>query len=182
MDRLSKDVVERSGQAYLVEIFLDDDTTPPWKREEGHGSVTDWTKTDKRPGEWILCEDHGFKRYYNFQEAIKTALKDGWDAPPYKTGTRGQTAERAVKADFKRLQDWCNDVWRYVGVVVTLVPEDEDPDEVKTDNTHAIWGVESDYTNLFRDELISEIEYELVKEEVVLASSPEFPVMETFNV
>jgi hypothetical protein len=58
----------------------------------------------------------------------------------------------------RRLQAWCNDEWRWVGVVVEL----ERPDGWRKDTS--LWGIESD-TDYWRDvarelltDLLSEME------------------------
>lgn len=96
----------------------------PWKECDGHGDVTEWERRDKRPGERVLCVDRSAKRYYDFAGAVKKARAEGWDAPPYKTGTKGEQAVRAVEADFKFLRGWCNDEWQYVVLEVILTGAD----------------------------------------------------------
>lgn len=112
------------GLTARVTIECDQGSGPPWKESDGHGPVSDWTTRDKRPGERVLCEDRHSKRFYDWATAIKEAKRDGWDAPPYKTGTKGEQAERAVEADFQFLKDWCDDRWHYVVVCVELFDAD----------------------------------------------------------
>jgi hypothetical protein len=87
---------------------------------------------------------------------VRIAKRNGWDAPPYGEGTKGQCAARAAEADFKRLRDWCEDDWEYVGVVVSVYRYGEEID------THAasLWGIESDCTDYLREvagELFDEV-------------------------
>lgn len=127
-----------------VDCEHDSDHGAPWEEDDGHGPVSEWTTRDKRPGERLLHSDRHSKRYYDFAAAIKQAKRDGWDAPgwgapPYKTGTKGETALRAVKRDFQYLKDWCEDRWEYVVVIVKLL--NADGEEIASD---ALGGVESE--------------------------------------
>ncbi len=122
-----------------VECEHDQDMSPPWEECDGHGPVSEWRSRDsKRPGERVLHSDGRSVRFYDWQAAIAEAKRDGWDAAPYKTGTKGEQAERAVAADFKYLQDWCEDRWEYVIVTVKLVGADDR--EIASD---CLGGVES---------------------------------------
>lgn len=87
----------------------------------------------------ILATDHGARRFYDFAEAVKIARRDGWDTPPYKTGTAGERAHRAAMADFNHLRRWCADLWQWVWVRVSLL--DPDGREIASDS---IGGVESE--------------------------------------
>jgi hypothetical protein len=138
-------VVESGGFRFRINIERDDHSGPPWEDSDGHGPVSEWTTRGKAPGETVLSADGRSKRYYNVAEAIKIAKRDGWDAEPYNTGTKGERAARAVKRDFEYLKGWCNDEWWYVGVIVTLLPGDgsEFPTDTETDYSHALWGIES---------------------------------------
>jgi hypothetical protein len=100
-------------------IERDDDSGPPWNECDGHGPVSEWTGRGKRPGERVLIEDRGSKRFYDYQEAIKIAKRDGWDAAPY-GGTRGEQAARAVEKDFEVLRAWCNDEWNWCGIRLSV--------------------------------------------------------------
>ncbi|MDR5879002.1 hypothetical protein [Caballeronia sp. LZ032] len=162
--RTGPDGVERT---FRVNFEHDTDADAPWERNDGHGVVSDWTTRDKRPGERVLTSDRGSYRYYDVQESTRIAKRDLWDAPPFGQGTRAQHAARAVNADFEYLRRWCADLWSYVGVVVTSIPEGADPDEVDTDYSHALWRIESDAEDYLQEvaaELAEEIEREQVKE------------------
>jgi len=110
---------ELDGFIVTARVERDDDMREPWKEHDGHGPVSDWTSRDKRPGERVLTNQYS-KRYYDYAEAIKIAKRDGWDAPPYSEGTPGERAVRAVEADFKHLQDWCNDEWCWCSVILSV--------------------------------------------------------------
>ena len=147
--------ITRHGLTFRVTIEHDTDHGAPWENEDGHGPVTDWEHRDKRPGELVLDSDGRAKRFYDFAEACRIAQRDGWDAPPYKTGTARQRAARAARADFDYLRAWCRDDWHYVGVIVTLL--DEDGDEV---DSASLWGVE-DSDSAYVDEVAADLADEL---------------------
>jgi hypothetical protein len=136
-----------NGIELIARIVSDDEQDAPWDRECGHGPVSDWTTRAKQPGERILNSDGRSRRYYDFAEAVKIAKRDGWDAPPYGEGTKGQRAARAAEADFKRLRDWCNDHWSYVGVVVSVELDGEEIDS----HAASLWGIESDCRDYLRE-------------------------------
>jgi hypothetical protein len=159
------ETIEKNGKTYTVEIESDDFQDSPWDREDGHGDVSEWTRRKKLPGERVLCEDRGLFRYYDFQDAVKTAKRDGW-APnmaayeAFQNGekTRGQLAHEAVESDFNRLQRWCAGDWGYVGVIVTEMCEC--CGSQKTDKSASLWGIESDcvdYIHEVANELAEEI-------------------------
>lgn len=59
----------------------------------------------------------------------------------------------APRADFERLRQWCNDEWRYVGVIVEVERQG-----VKL-ATSSLWGIEDDAGDYLRevaDELADE--------------------------
>lgn len=146
-----------SLRSFSVKFEADSDMGAPWKNEEGHGTVSDWTSRDKLPGELVLCTDRGSKRYYDFAGACKTALRDGWDAKPYNDGTqtKREQAAKAALSDFECLRQFCNDQWSYVGVIVTLLNDDGS----ESDTSESLWGVEdrNDYHHEVAKELAAEI-------------------------
>lgn len=153
------ETITRNGYTFGVYLEPDTDRTAPWEEEDGHGPVRsvrcrDGEYPPKAPGERLLWRDRWDCLLYDWAEAIRLARRDGWDAPPYNTGTAGQTAERAVLADFTRLRDYCRGDWAYIGVCVVQLDEDGEPigDRYET----ALWGVESDgeYWREVADELI----------------------------
>ena len=150
-------VLEVDGRKFRATVERDDLCDAPWDACEGHGDVSDWTRRDKAPGEMILAESRGMKRFYDFAGAVKKARDEGWDAPPYKTGTKGQRAERAALADFSFLKAWCEDDWHYVGVVVTpLCACCDSPDESRAES---LWGIESG-----AGEYLQEVAFDLARQ------------------
>lgn len=73
---------EHGGVAYVATIESDDTHGAPWKKEDGHGDVSEWTTRDKLPGELVLSEDRRSKRFYDFAGACKIARRDGWGFLP----------------------------------------------------------------------------------------------------
>lgn len=144
-----------NGLTFRVTTEQDTDNGAPWDNSDGHGPVSEWTSRDKLPGELVLNRDGHQRRYYDFAEACRIARRDGWDAPPYKTGTARQRAARAARADFEFLRDWCNDEWGYVCVIVELL--DEDGEAVASDS---LWGVE-DSDQAYVDEVARDMADEL---------------------
>ena len=145
-------IFEYKGLKFRYEVLPDDCYGPPWKEECFHGPVSDWERRKKLPHEWILNEDRGFYRFYDSKAALETALKEGW-GPKDPALTPRQNAAAAVRADFKNLRAWCNDVWRYVVVRVILL----DVDGEDTEEYSARGGVHSDYVEDYLEELAEEI-------------------------
>lgn len=71
-----------NGVSYVVTIEHDSDTGAPWKENDGHGGVSEWTTRDKLPGELVLTEDRRSKRFYDFAGACEIARRDGWGFMP----------------------------------------------------------------------------------------------------
>lgn len=156
------DTFEHAGCKFRFRTEHDDSHGAPWEEEDGHGPVSEYkywregqgVKPPKRAGERILFWDRGTYRTYDVQVAMTVAKADGWDAEPY-GGTAGERAARAVAADFKRLSDWCNDLWSYVGVIVELLDDNGDT----MGETASLWGIESDC-----HEYLEEVAHELADE------------------
>lgn len=156
------DTFERGGRTFRVEHPYDDCADAPWDREDGHGPVTEWTSRAKAPGERILNSDRSSYRYYDFQEAMRIARRDGWGLCPEdiakleaklkRKPTKGDICAEAVERDYEHLRRWCNDQWSYVGVVVRLVDED-------CEESESLWGIESDAYDY-----LAEVAHELADE------------------
>ena len=156
--------IEVKGMQFIVSLEHDDNSEAPWERSEGHGPVSEWTtRHDKRPGEWIVSMDRNSRRYYDSQEAMRLAKRDGWGLCEKKTAqlalklgrapTIGEIRAEAVRVDFEFLRGWCADDWHYLGVCVRHVSQDEDERY-----GHAVWGIES-----CSEEYIAETAYELAE-------------------
>ncbi len=183
------DIIKQKGFTFRVNIESDDANEAPWEREDGHGPVSEshyhpfgrGSKPPKKAGERLLCWDDGYYRTYDFSEAVRIAKRDAWglssanvEALAARLGhspSRNEIVAEAVERDFKRLQDWCEDRWRYVGVAVTHIPDDEESEDVKTGYGHALWGIESDcddylaeVAGILMDEIINDLTAEKEKE------------------
>jgi hypothetical protein len=158
------ETVTHNGVEYKIEIRDDNDIGPPWKFEDGHGDVSDWTTRSKTPGELVLCEDRDAKLYYDFQNACEIARKEGWQTPPYNIPdeTPRKRATRAAMADYERLRQWCNGYWNYIGVIVRRA--DDCP---CCGESAALWGIESDSEDYINNEVIPDLIEELEANEHV---------------
>lgn len=149
---MEKITVSHGGKdfTFRADVELDEDHGAPWEECDGHGPVSDWTARAKRPGEIILIESRGKRRFYDYAEACRIAQRDGWNAPPYDVPgeTAKQRAARAACADFEYMRAWCNGEWHYVGLIVTLLDEHGG----ETDICDHIWGIESSETDYVREE------------------------------
>lgn len=153
---------EHAGRTYARRIEHDAPHGAPWGEEDVHGPVSAWTTRAKLPGEMVLASDGNSRRFYNFAEAVRIARRDGWDTEPFGTGTKGTRAHRAALADFKRLQDWCEDRWHYIGVIVA--PVCRCCGGVEEGESVSLWGIESDAGGYLNDVAI-ELAEELHKAE-----------------
>jgi len=90
---------------------------------------------------------------------VQTEVRDVPGRDPNKPLTPGEITAEAVRLDYEFLRGWCNDDWRYVGVIVTHLPDNMDDDEVEIDYRFALWGIESD-----ADDYIEETAHELIDE------------------
>lgn len=145
------DIIARDGVRFRVAIERDEDAPPPWEWYDGHGSVSNWTSREKRPGELILIRDQGSYRYYDFQEAVKIARREGWGGCKGNFPTRRAKAAAAARANYEFLRRWCNDDWEWVWVSVTPFYPDGDEND---DLMESCGGVCSDDSDYMVDELI----------------------------
>jgi hypothetical protein len=147
---LMSDTFEHEGHQFKVAAYRDEGMGAPWDEHDGHGPVSEWTSRDKRPGELVLNETRGSRRYYDFQEAVKIAKRDGWNVKPYNWPTKGRQAHEAAMADFQYLKGWCSDEWCWIWIEVQLL--DDSGDAIEMDEASAtLGGIESD-GDYWRDE------------------------------
>lgn len=143
----------RDGFTFTATIEHDSDHGAPWEESDCHGPVSDWRRKNwegywpKAPGELLLCEDSRSALFYDFQEACRIALRDGWNTAPYDVPgeTRRQRAARAARADFERLRAWCNDDWHWCGIVVTAYRNGIEL------GSASLWGIESDSSDYLEE-------------------------------
>lgn len=156
-DEYHSEIFEHKGRKFIARFYYDSDTGYPWDNDDTlSGLVSQWTSRNKGAGERVLVNDRGSKRFFDWSTAMMIAKRDGWDAPPYKTGTKGQRAERAVSATYEMLRGWCNDDWYYCGISVTLA-------DGREEYTHALWGIESD-NDKYHEEVMRELADELLRD------------------
>lgn len=159
--------IEENGKIYRVEFHTDEDTGAPWEEHDGHGTVSGWENRDKKPGEVVISECRGGKRFYDVTETTRIAKRDGWglcnDARAElakilgRAPTAGEIRAEAVRLDLERMRAWCNDGWHWCGIVV--FPLTDDGDELRS-KAQSLWGIESDAGSYFGEvisELISQI-------------------------
>lgn len=146
------DTFQHRGITFLVTLEDDDCHAPPWVENDGHGEVTGWQRADyMNPprGYWRLNWDRGSERLYNWRESLAIAKRDSWGlAPDAYAGlakrlgrepTGRDIRKEAVRRDFEYLRAWCNDDWRYIGVIVEALGQPAG-EVIASD---AIWGVPS---------------------------------------
>lgn len=161
------DTFDHDGHTFQVSFPWDDCRDLPWEREDGHGPVSDWRRAgwrgyaSKAPGERLLCWDHGSGRFYDFAEACRIALRDGWgfggkSASDWMASgmSAQQVAAKAAEEDFNRLRRFCNGDWGYCGCVVSLLNADGSPMAESS-----LWGIETD-----AEEYLEEVAHELAGE------------------
>lgn len=180
----AKGIFDYEGHRFRMRVEPDDSLGPPWKENDGHGIISDWTHRDKAPSERILVSDRGSHRYYNIAETMKLAEADGWGLSPQaetelaaRLGhppTKGEIRAAAVEADYDRMREWCEGGWYWVFVSVTLMKTDEDAPGGYFETKHyaALGGIESDsgdYLNEVARELAGEILVEIQSAKVETA-------------
>lgn len=156
-------VLGANGARYAVEVVPDDNQEAPWSMCDGHGPVrrtsNDPTQ-DIHAGEVVL-HDGGWREYsylYNRAEAIKIAVRDGWNAgPDYNAPNQ---ATRAVEADMEYLRSWCAGEWHYVVVVVFPLTAGGDELRSKSQSLGGIESTDAEGIDQAVCELIAEIEAE----------------------
>lgn len=137
------------GVRVKILVESDSDMDAPWDNSDGHGPVSGWRNSrDKRAGEWELCNDGRSYRFYDAQEAMKLAKRDGWGFSAEvmaelalklkRVPTAGDIAAESVRRDFEFLRGWCNNSWEYLWVKVVLI--DDAGEELAEDS---LGGIES---------------------------------------
>ena len=129
------EIFELDGRRFAWWVEPDETMGAPWDEHCGHGPVSDWTTR-----EMVLHRDSWLVRYYDFAEACVIARREGWGSAGDDGLKPRARSARAAMADYERLRQWCNDVWSWVGVVVTEVNADDEA----IGETASLWGIESD--------------------------------------
>ncbi len=136
---------EVNGLNFRAKIRHDEDMREPWKENDGHGIVSEWTTREKRPGERVIASDRSHNRYYDVQETMAIALKDGWGCEHPEGKTKRQIAAEAVEHDYKHLAAWCNDEWHWVYITVDLLTADGDVIPGYHESLGGIESIDEDY-------------------------------------
>jgi hypothetical protein len=154
MTYLTEEITAAHGTRFKIELSYDDYFREPWKENDGHGEVSDWTTRDKRAGELVLWQDGRSKLFYDFAGAVKTARADGWgsrDCAP--DDTPGQRAHKAAMSDYNYLRDFCRQEWWYCVLHVAMLNEDGTENE---DYTDTCGGFEDGHGKRYRDYVMEE--------------------------
>lgn len=137
---IHSETIEHCGETIRIEYFHDADSGTPWENAEGHGPVrtSNYRHGDKKPGERPMnCPDRNeYQFYYDWQQSMKIAKRDGWNTAPYDAPNK---ALRAVQADFDFLRGFLNEEWGYVGIVCTVL----DAEGEETTDADSCWGFET---------------------------------------
>jgi hypothetical protein len=127
------------GRFAIVTIEPDDTMNEPWREEDGHGIVSTWTRRLPYEGERILTQEGSLRLYYDYEATMLKAAREHWCCDKHSQHVSDLTSmEHAVDQDFKRLQDYCLNVWGYVGVIVSIY------EGTKELEKSSVWGIESD--------------------------------------
>lgn len=149
------------GFDFTMEIVDDNDHEPPWESGDGYGVVIDMvayhqgSHITKRPWERVLDRHRGGYRLYDMRASRAKAIKENWGVAESDGLTRKQIIAAAVEKDFQFHRGWCNDEWRYVGVVVAHAADAGYNDST----TASLWGIESN-----APEYIEEVKLNLADE------------------
>ena len=149
---------------YIARVYPNHDHGNPWDEECGHISPEHFDSRADVPSGWTVMSTHGRGYWaYNMSEALLKAAREKWGLDPssreykgirvkdgHKKPTRSQIRYAAVKADARRMAEYINGDWHYVGVSVSREEEEENYE-------HALWGIESDF-----DDYLHEVAEELM--------------------
>lgn len=134
------------GNGFTASVYVDETADGPWDSECGHIDVEYFDR--EIPRGYTTLNTYGRGYYaFNTRAAILKASREKWAR---------KSADRwaAIKADARRMAEYINGDWCYLGV---SVHNGED------DFSHALWGIESDcedYVIEVAKELLSQIEAE----------------------
>jgi hypothetical protein len=137
----------------VAHVEQDGHITTPWDEYDGLGTVTEWVRRDKRPGEKILTTDRQYRRYYDYAGAVANARRE-WPT--------SAEAVAAVDREYDVWRAWCAQEW-YYGVVVVTVSADG-----VTLATEALGGVEVNYPGT-DNSYLTEVAAELLAEALPVA-------------
>jgi hypothetical protein len=134
---------KRAGERVLMNTgfgtaFYDFKASCKKAREEGWGWLPGKLETKElATGQWQATAGELTAYGTNINDATRAlyALAESrWTPRAY--------FAKAVEADYQRLCDWVEDRWHYVGIVVTML--DEDNETPRPLYRESLWGIESD--------------------------------------
>jgi hypothetical protein len=136
------------GYSVKVEFQRDNEGRAPYEESDGHGVVV--RERSRREGEhweaWLLYSERHTYIYYDYEQTLPRAIKDGWNTSPFNDGLDERAkAYKAMRADYEFLRRWFNDDWWYVGLIVTLY---KDGTEIAEES---VWGIDSDSIGYLAD-------------------------------
>ena len=105
------DSVTYQGRTIKVEWNNDSCYGAPWEENDCYGIVKGWQRSDKAPGEVILCTSRGDKLIYDYAGSVAKWKKEG---------ICGQEADRYAKQSVKRLKEYLLDNWSYLFAWITI--------------------------------------------------------------
>lgn len=83
----------------------------PWEECDCYGTVSNWERRDKYPGEVIIASDRGSYRFFDLAGLVAELRHDGMT---------GEEADKAARATCARMKAWCNDEWGYLWASVKV--------------------------------------------------------------
>jgi hypothetical protein len=138
------DTVTYQGRTIKIEWEYDQFAYTPWDFS-GSEFVSDWVRRDKHPGEVVICNDRGSKRFYNFADSVAKLKKDG---------ISGTDSDRITKSEVERFRNWCSDQWYYMTASVSV-------DGLEYTNCWS--AIESDYAADVINDLLAEAKHAIDK-------------------
>lgn len=165
--------VELNGRNYRVTIEHDDTCCAPWEDCDGMIDVIrvphDYGRLSgpsKKPSEYVFHRgDRGCYSYVvDIPQAIEKALGEHWGiSDAARSGvemargrkmTDREVAVYAAHQNIEFIRGWCADEWYYVGVSVSLLNDEGEPDG---EHGAALWGIESISGEYIRDDVVPEL-------------------------
>lgn len=166
-----RDLFTHKGVDFRVYIEDDDSKDPPWKDSDCHGVILEAMRGAPINKQRLLRRNRGLHTIYDWEASMKVAERDNWGLGDEemeklrkelnRKPSKKQVLARAVERDFKYLRDWCQGYWKYIGVCVTQIGDDEDKRY-----EHALWRIESNAKD-YIEEVAHEHAEEILREMTV---------------
>lgn len=169
---VSGELFRYRGRWFLFEIKRDEHMGEPWVVHDGHGVIhIGPPHPHNGDNDYTLL---GCGYWWDTKASYARAVEEGWGVGDTELKAMAQTlgraptpqeiTERACELDLERMRDWINDVWWWVGVVVTLVVKHQDAEDgyFKTKYRESLWGIEADAGSYFA-EVAKELAEQLIE-------------------